>query len=494
MKAWSYLLSATLFLISLSFIPALAPALASPWAEVGDNQLRSDIELLVAAGVVRDITIHWPMPWRALVASLHRANMEGQPASVRAAAERILQRAAAETAPGVSGSVTADATNLPSAVYGFDGMGRGKGEGQISLSASRGIFSGRLSLGSYAPDFTGKNLKLMPDGSYVAARLGGALVYAGYLDHWWGPGQMSALSLSNNARPMPRVGIERSSTAASSWPVLNLLGPWQVEFLLGYMDGPRIQRDTYFNALRFSFNPLPGLEIGLARTEEFCGQGHPCAPLRDYFNFNNDPVHINKTNDQGDIDIKYSHVFGRVPMQFYLQLMNEDSSPFTASGTSHLFGVSMFLPVAESPLKLTAEYTNSIATNDIFSFGNNNYGFSYNNLTYPDGMRYRERTLGFSLDNDSTLLSLQGSWTDPAGRFYELSLHHATIGSSHSPGANNLSPTPVLLNLGEARVAFPITLGGGHLKLDLAGRLQDDQQRPKQGIAAAIEAAIRIGL
>jgi len=52
---------------------------------------------------------------------------------------------------------------------------------------------------------------------------------------------------------------------------------------------------------------------------------------------------------------------------------------------------------------------------------------------YPDGMRYRERTIGFSLDDDSQLLSFQGSWRDDDGYFYELSLHHAVIGNHHLP-------------------------------------------------------------
>ena len=63
--------------------------------------------------------------------------------------------------------------------------------------------------GSY---FGGNNLKLMPDGNYGTVRLGDVRLYMGYLDHWWGPGNISALSLSNNARPMPQVGIERADT------------------------------------------------------------------------------------------------------------------------------------------------------------------------------------------------------------------------------------------------------------------------------------------
>src|SRR5947209_4674601 len=98
-------------------------------------------------------------------------------------------------------------------------MGRGDAQGQLSLSVNSGIFSGRVSLGGISQNFGSKPNKIMPDGTYFSARLGGVLAYAGYLDHWWGPGQISALQLSNNARPMPQIGLERSSTAASSWPI-----------------------------------------------------------------------------------------------------------------------------------------------------------------------------------------------------------------------------------------------------------------------------------
>jgi hypothetical protein len=71
-----------------------------------------------------------------------------------------------------------------------------------------------------------------------------------------------------------------------------------------------------------------------------------------------------------------------------------------------------------------------------------------------------------------------------------MSFHHATIGSSHSPGANIVSTTPVVLNLGEARVSLP----WNDWKIDLAGRLQDDQPRPHSGFAAGAEIALRAPL
>jgi hypothetical protein len=457
---------------------------------VGDNQLRGDIEILAAAGVIDDVTTHWPLPWQSIVKDLRDNSLNGQPASVRAAAARVLARAHAENRPGFSASLDLDAASKPSVVYGFDGMGRGDGQAQFILDYNSQSTAARLALGAFTQNFRGNSTKLMPDQSYLAEKFGPVLVYGGYLSHWWGPGWISALSLSNNARPMPEIGIERLDTSASTWPVLRWLGPWQMEFFVGLLDGPRIQENTFYNALRFTFNPAPGLEIGLARTEEFCGQGHSCVPLRDYFNLTNDPAHVDNTNDQGLVDVKYSHSLGGVPAQIYMQLMNEDSSPFTHSGTSHLFGASVFVPTNANPVRLTAEYSDSVSTLNIFSFGNDLYGFSYTNGTYPDGMRYRGRTIGFGLDDDSRLLSLQGAWSDSGGRFYELSFHHANIGSSHSIGSNIVSPEPVLINMGEARVTIPFRW----MKLDLAGRLQDDQPRPNHGFAASFEAGLRIGL
>jgi hypothetical protein len=213
----------------LLWTAATLPSIASPWAEVGDNQLRADIELLQAAGVVDDVTTQWPLPWQSVLLDLSRADVAAQSASVQAAAGRVLARAQAATAPGVAAWASLDATNKPGLVYGFDGMGRGEGQAQIALEGTSGIFSGRIALGAITQNYRGNSTKIMPDGSYGTVKLGDVRIYAGYLDHWWGPGQISALQLSNNARPMPQVGIERAQTTASSWPVLRWLGPWRAE-------------------------------------------------------------------------------------------------------------------------------------------------------------------------------------------------------------------------------------------------------------------------
>ena len=41
----------------------ISQASAAPWSETGDAQLRSDLELLAAAGVIDNVTTQWPIPW-----------------------------------------------------------------------------------------------------------------------------------------------------------------------------------------------------------------------------------------------------------------------------------------------------------------------------------------------------------------------------------------------------------------------------------------------
>jgi len=474
------------------------PANASPWAEVGDAQLRSDIELLAAARMVDGITTHWPLPWLGLRRALleNKDALTKEPANVQAAAARVLAAAGTQLeSHRLKTSATVDIASTPSVVYGFDGLGRGKAEAQISGEMIFDTTAIRISAGGELSDWSkGGQGKFKPDGSYLAQKIGGAVVYAGWLSHWWGPGWVSALSLSNNARPFPQIGIERLDTSAFETPVLSWFGPWQMEFLVGLLDGPRIANNTLYSGLRFTFNPLPGLEIGLARTEEFCGDGHPCKPIAYYFNFANDPAHPNHVNDQGDIDVHYSGMAWGTAYELYTQVMNEDSDPIAHSGTSHLFGASVWLPLGDRTLRLTTEYTDSIATQNIFSFGREIYGgtgYAYNNYDYVDGMRYRGRTLGFSLDSNSRLASLQASWINRHGWTYTLSYHHARISTPQTaPGANIVTTSPVTVNLGEARVSIPRRWG----TIDIAGRLQDDQPRPNRGFEASIETALTINL
>jgi hypothetical protein len=465
-----------------------AIASASPWAEVGDSQLRSDIQILANAHLIDDITTHWPIPWAGICSALKdQTVIATEPIYVREAARRVLAYAKAHMHRNTfTGSMMADFTNLPSVVRGFDALGRNKAETQFSMEYMDSDVALRLSVGAWS-DFTGRTTKYEPDGTYIATHLGGVAAYAGYLTHWWGPGWISALSLSNNARPFPQIGFERLDTAPFRTPLLSWLGPWQDEAFVGVLNDERTAKNTVYIGVRFTFNPLPGLQIGISRTTEMCGTGHPCS-ISDYFNPINDPNSVNATNDEGLFDLHYTNTIRGYPFEIYTQFMNEDSNPIIHSVTSHLIGASVWVPIRRNSMRVTLEYTDSVPTFDIFSFGNVDHGAAYNNFQYVDGMRYRGRTLGFSLDSDSRLLSLQASWTDDNDWTYEGTFNHAVISNPHNTTGNVVTTAPVIVNLAEARMSIPLHHTG--LKFDIAARVQDDQPRPDHGAIGALEAAL----
>ena len=464
------------------------PALATSWgADAGDAQTRSDIELLAATGAIDAITSSYPLAWSSIEEKLQHANA---PAYISGAARRVLAQAEADTGDtGLSASLDTDFASAPATVRGFDALGRQAAQGQAILDYSQPGFAIHLAAGARTSNPKDRQV-LMLDGSYAAAELGGAVVYAGYVPHWWGPGWRTALSLSTNARPFPSIGITRAGTTPFKTPLLSWMGPWQAEFFVGVLDGPRINSNTLFSGLRVAINPLPGLELALSRTQQFCGTGQPCDPIQGFFDVYNDPARINKTKNQANIDLRYTSVAMGIPFSLYAQVMNRDTGPFTHSASNHVIGTSLWLPVHDTTVRVTAEYASTISTHNIFSFGNYFPGITYEDGQYRDGWNYRGRTMGSSLGTDSRLASLQASFMGGHGISYSFTFDRAQVGSTLPGSVNRLTPTPVTIHAGEMRMSFPL----GLFKFDLAGRIQDDQLRPRSGFLTAVESRIRMDL
>jgi hypothetical protein len=479
-----------------------AAAGAGPWAEVGDPRLKSDIELLAAAGVIDNVTMQWPIPWTGIMGRLNQHSaLIDQPDFIRAAADRVKKAGRREfRLHRAHLSYTFDVTNDPATVRTFGALGRQYMQGHLAYDYLWEDTALHVSVGTKSLDKRDRQA-LVLDESYIAQRIDGVVVYAGLKTHWWGPGWMSAMSLSNNARPLPQIGISRVETTPFRSPWLSWLGPWQIEAFGGVLNGPRIDHKTGFIGVRFGFSPIDHLEVGISRITELCGEHHPCRPS-DYFNPLNDPTHINSTNDEATIDIKYGSTIGSFGYEVYVQAMNEDTNPLIHSGSSRLGGATLWAPF-DTPWgdvtgRLTFEYADSYATNDLWGNGFQ-HGFAYNNGGYLDGMRYRDRTLGFSLDSDSRLISLEAAVIDASANSLSLTWHRAEISSPELaampfPWVNVVSNAPVTLNIAEARLTVPVEFADYNAKIDIVGRVQDDQPRPKRGATAALELALTFGI
>jgi hypothetical protein len=225
-----------------------------------------------------------------------------------------------------------------------------------------------------------------------------------------------------------------------------------------------------------------------------CGSNHPCSPLSEWFHFSNNSNNLNETNDQGLIDIHYTGRIGSLPFSLYAQEMNEVQSNPMPQSVSHLYGATIWSPIRGGVARFTLEWASSIPTYSLFG-GAVDHGFAYNNYSYLDGMRYRRRSLGFSLDSDSQLLSLAADLQMSGGLDYRLTFHHADVSNPliaiKNPNVYNVVTTsPVRINMVEGRLSFPLR----QMMVDLAVRAQDDQPRPDRGFMAAAEIRVRAAL
>lgn len=465
---------------------APAPVSASPWVEVGDATLRSDLELLAAYGLIDNLATTWPVPW-AQVARAFKAPTGALPAAVRASLRRVRARfdAAAETGR-LRSEASLRATTEPTLVRGFDARARQELDARIGAEYMWSSTALRLNLGLQS-DIEFEDAHPTLDGSYLAQEVGNWLLYAGWLDHWWGPGWVGSLILSNNARPFPRVGLMRNDPKAFETPWLSWIGPWQVNAFLGVLEDEfQAVDDPFVAGLRVAVSPFSWLELGASRVLMICGEGRSC----DLDTWGNALVgndndlgrQQDPSNQLGGVDARLSGRIGAFPVSLYGQYIGEDEAGGLPSRAAGLVGASIAGPVGSSGAqwRVVAEYADTAA-----SVLNQDKRFSlfYEHGTYTTGYRYRGRTIGHTLDNDAQIASVLLALTDARDWTYRLAYHHARLNRDDVARGNRVSASAETVNLVELGVEM--VLGRSRLGLDL--RLQDDQPdtpEEKDGLVA----------
>ena len=479
-------------------------AYAEPWLEVGDRTLRSDIEILAARGLIDNAITTWPLPAGEFERLSDSQLLQDQPEYVQLAARRVLERLLGDGQPrGLSPEADLSLTNHPDTIRDFGTLARDKAGGGVGLVWDSDHISAGLRVNSQ-PRVDDHDSQLALDGSYLSALVGNWQLYGGMVDQWYGPGWTSSLILSNNARPVPKIGIMRNNPHAFETPWLSWLGAWQFNTFVGVENGPRTDTNTILAGVRGTINPLHNLELGVTRLSQLCGANHPCNPITGEFHVQNTDANPSPVSDQGEVDAKYTFLVGGMSVSPYAQIVNRDNGPFTHANATYLIGSSIAGPFGHDGARwrVTAEYADSIATLNWFGFNKLNYGAADNDYKYIDGKRYRGRTLGFSLDSDSRLFSLAGLLTDTRGWTYRLVYYRANINSEQLAGVlptnypdqlynpltstNSVSAKPVQFDQVEAGLVVPWRL----LTFDFSVRAQDAQVYPEPGGKIAAELGI----
>jgi hypothetical protein len=396
--------------LGLAALLGSAPAAASrTWIEVGEGEARGDLVLLADAGVIDLPLLEWPVPVadvrRAIAAArIDRFDRIGTAAG-RLAFERIRRRVEAASGDGARLDALGVAAGRPALLRDFDAPVREETEITLRAGAARGRWTGELVATVAASPADGQAARL--DGSHVSAQFGNWLVSAGFPERWWGPGHESSLILSNNARPMPQLGLQRASSEAFRTPWLRWIGPWRLTATLARMEGGRrdISRPLFFG-MRVSARPARWLELSLSRSAQFCGDGRPCGPRQfSKMLFGNDTVGATVSardepgNQMAGYEARLSSPWRTLPLALYQQTVGEDRIGDRPSKKLQVYGIEGWVPLGGAMLRAYVEQSDTAcdgtSSAPLFNCSYRNHLFDV------EGYRYRGRAIGHTTDSDS---------------------------------------------------------------------------------------------
>ena len=418
---------------------------ADPWLTPGDEALRSDIEWLADAGILRGPVTTWPMSWPDIARDTLAAEERGlddATASALARVRRLARSAANEGFAGMGYRVRG--AYQPSTLREFVDTPREEGELALRASWLTDRFAVNLQ-GSYvANPEDGKDFRA--DGSYVGVNFGNFMLSAGFMERWWGPGWDGSLILSTNARPIPTVTLERNYTDPFKTKWLSWIGPWRASIAMGRAESEGVPvTDVRFFAARVNFKPRPWLEFGLTRTAQWCGGDRPC----DWDTFVDMVLGNDNQTQDGQIseeqpgnqmagyDMRLRSPWRKLPLVFYTQWIGEDEAGGLPSKFIGQFGLETWGSMGLGSWRLRAEYADTTCN---FTRETPEFGCAYRHPIYPQGYAYRGRIIGHAMDNDSRMFALAGMLTRENGDTVALSLRRVKL--NRDGGEHTISDVP----------------------------------------------------
>jgi hypothetical protein len=492
-------------LVALLCVTSLAHADA--WFDAGDSALRHDLQYLVDSGVIDMPVTAWPIPSADIAWALENVKKNGAHSPGQLAAIRRMK--------GRLSEFTRDSTHLSSHLYGagnpqvlraFENTPREEAEIGGSVGASGKRFSGRLSVAYVTDPDDDKSVR--PDGTYGSARLGNWLLTAGALDRWWGPGWDGSLILSNNARPVPAIALDRESSQAFESKWLNWIGPWRLTTFMGQMEEEREDLDhpllfgmrlTFrpFGNIQFgSVRPFRGIEFALERTAQWCGEGLPC-DWDAFWNVLTGNDNAGETVDPEDEpgnqlagwSLRWASPFKGFPVAFYRQKTGETidlDSPLPRR-TLDLLGVEVWGSTQSGwSWRAHAEYADSACSEPA---GETEPAFdcAYNHSLFNvEGYRYRGHPVGHSMDGDGLSYTLGLQLLAPRQWSGSLLIRRADLnrGGAEPDARNTVAQEAVDLWNVEVGVALPLEHADVRLGLgydDTTAVATDEQDQVVRG-------------
>lgn len=461
---------------------SISAAYAGAWIDTGDVALRHHVQVLADTGVLKTPVTTWPLPWEAISTDLNRVDPKTLSGASAQSYAWLREQMLAQKAPRHVRRLRAEASNSDPALRAF-GATRRESAGLTFQHDIQGD-AWALRLGATAVSDPIDDDSVRPDDVYLAGRLGNWWFAAGTVDRWWGPGWQSSLILSDNARPVPALMLQRAASEAPPWWLLKWVGPWQFTTFAGRMEDDRAVPNPFLLGARFTFKPWRYLELGASRTAQWGGEGRP-QDFESLVNLilgqdNRGQAGITEENEPGnqlgEYGFRLSLPTGGLQNALYFQELGEDEANYLPSRHVSLGGFESAFMAGGWQHRLAVEYADT-DTHDKFFGSHVLYNYTYEHGIYQTGYRRLGRPIGASFDNDSRVATLMGWHLAPGGHIFQWSAGSLDLnrdGSNKSaPGGNPLGPANLQTTYGTlayTRVWSPrwrITLGGEYYADDL---------------------------
>lgn len=426
---------------------AVVTCLAEPFIAPGDVWLRDDLQRLSDAGVITSPITSWPISVGDIAEDINAFGDEViEDPAVLEAFERLRLHLGAEMGTGeLDWEVASRLTERPQRIRSFRDVGRGRFDFRMAATTTGQRFAARLQ-GNLQRDDPADGDSARLDGSYFSLALGNWLVSASAQDRFWGPGWDGALLLSNSARPVPALTLQRnfSTPFESRW--LRWIGPWSTSMVWGQLESTRGVPNARLFAWRVNARPLRGLEVGVQRAIQWCGSDRDCSADAFFRSIAGDSnldegVTNDVSNQIAGFDARWASPVGGLPYAVYGQFVGEDEAGGFPSKYLGQFGFEVWgrLAAFAANWRLHVEYSDTTCQ---FNEASSIFNCAYNNSSYPSGYRYRGRSIGHGADNDARALSV-GLVTRVKDREAGFSMRRVELNRGGPPDAvQSITATP----------------------------------------------------
>lgn len=357
-------------------------ALAGPWLLPGNVAVKSDVDLLADAGLIKAPVMTWPIAWvnigPELLSPETQKKLPTEPQSVQQAYQRIVKLYEKSYQLNKSQeSLYAAGSNRLNPFRTFAYQPYAKFASGASASYQTKHFAGSLNASYYHTPNQSYTTDGHLDNSYFYLLSENWAFGVDQFNRWWGPGYSDAMILSQNAEPFPAISVHRMQARAFKTKWLHWIGPWTVNSVLSE-DGPYPAGvdNKLFWFTNISFRPLTSLQFDIYRNVLFAGKQRPVtagmiwymltlrnAAVADNVSHDSVPAEDIPGSELWDIGTKWSLLSTfHVPITLYQQTTFSDESNLVIvpERTTFLLGGSLVSQLTPGTLRTYFEYEYNI--------------------------------------------------------------------------------------------------------------------------------------